>query len=128
MDKAKVILLQRVAEINRRHDWAIVRRSARATTAEDAARTIDDSDDVHALRLSWFGLLEHRKKRSPEYRVTEYGVRFLRGKSGIPEWITVKGGGVVKRAQTAIMIEGVRGVYFDKEYWDEYARTRGGSA
>ncbi len=122
MDHSKVSLLEKIGHINVAGvAWVKVQRDGNLIKEDERAWTIQ-CDDVHALRLSWFGLLETRKPRSGEYRITEKGVSFLAGHSNIPAWIECKRGRVLSQSNEWLGINSVNDVILDKNYWDLYAR------
>lgn len=122
IDAAKVSVLERVAAVNRAGtEWAKVQRDGALTRAEDRLRTIQ-CDDVHALRLSWFGLLQSRGRRTGEYRVTAKGARFLAGVAVVPEWIECLRGALLSASHINKTVSEVRDVKLNAAYWAEYAQ------
>lgn len=121
MDSTKVWLLYAIARLNALGiAWIKVQRDGGLIADADKARTIQ-CDDVHALRLTWFGLLETKEKRSGEYRIISAGMEFLEGKLPVPKTIWCKDGLVVKQTIETVFISEVKNVVLDKSYWDSYA-------
>lgn len=120
IDKAKVDLLDRIAKLNARHPWVKVQRDGRLIPVEERDFSIQ-CDDVHALRLTWFELLERKERRSGLYRVTPQGYRFLQGKWKVPAVIMCRDGVVVEASIEEVSVDDVSGVVLDKHYWDTYA-------
>lgn len=120
MDAAKVKLLQQIAKIQELGlPWVKVQRDGKLIKPGDVA--VIQTDDVHALRLTWFGLLERKERRSGLYRITEAGKLFLIGRHRVPDQILCKNGRVVKQSSVLVPISHIRNVVFDKAYWDGYA-------
>lgn len=119
MDAAKVRLLERVAKLNESYTWVKVQRDGQLISAHEQPWTIQ-CDDVHALRLTWFQLLERKEIRSGLYRVTQEGLRFLQGRYSVPAIISCKEGVVVDESEEQVYINDVRNVVLDKAYWDTY--------
>jgi len=122
MDAAKVGVLQ---ELARKHiagvEWVKCQRDSKLI--RDPDREVQ-CDDVHALRLTWFGLVARKKIRTGLYRVTEAGWLFLHGTGRVPEVITVSRGRVLSRSDKTVCIDQVRGVILDRAYWNAYAMGR----
>ena len=118
MDVSKVRVLRLIAERNRRGvEWVHVHRDG--SLISDPAREIQD--DVHAMRLMWFGLVERKGHRTGLYRVTELGWRYLAGDASVPERIVCQGGNVLEKSPTTTGIRDAIGTVLDKAYWDAYA-------
>lgn len=81
-------------------------------------------DQVHAMRLEWFGLTEHGAPRSGQYRITAEGLRFLRGEWSVPKVIWCRDGVVVKEDVDRVFIGAVRNFVLDKDYWDNYSNEQ----
>jgi hypothetical protein len=109
MCKSKVALLQYIAK---QGDWVKISTGSAKQVAGDAA--------VLALRLQWFGLVEHGEPRSGLYRVTPDGINFLRGIRAVPKVIWCRDGKVVDRDTTMVTIGSVKNVVLDREYWNNY--------
>ena len=109
MCKSKVLLLEHIAK---QGSWVKISTGSRLQLTGDAA--------VLALRLSWFGLIEHGAKRSGLYRVTQNGIDFLRGIYTVPKIIWCRGGKVVEEDPIQISVHSVKNVVLDKQYWDNY--------
>lgn len=120
MDRTKANLLMQVARLNLEHEWVKVQRDGRLIPFEERSWSIQ-CDDVHALRLTWFGLLERKEFRSGLYKVTSAGIAFLRGWISIPAHIYCKDGIVIERSKDLMSVDQVRGIILDKPYWDNYA-------
>jgi hypothetical protein len=124
MDVSKVKLL---TEIGRKNDigivWVKVQRDGTLIKREDQASTIQ-CDDVHAMRLKWFGLLEYRGKRSGEYKINDKGRAFLAGKATVPARIFCKNGRVLEESPEKVRVDDVRNVILDKSHWDNYAELQ----
>jgi len=110
MCKAKVALLQYIAK---QGDWVKISTGSAKQLAGDAA--------VLALRLQWFGLVEHGERRSGLYRATPEGIDFLKGIHAVPKIIWCRSGKVVDRDTTMVTIGSVKNVVLDREYWDNYS-------
>lgn len=124
MDATKVRLLDDIARLNIRGvRWVKVQRNPRLEC--DEGSTIF-TDDVHALRLKWFGLVETLAHRSGEYRPTADGFMFLAGRHHVPKTIWCKDGEVVRESPARVSVDQVKNVVCDKAYWDAYAQSRGG--
>ena len=110
MDRKKVQMLEYIAK---QEGWVTIK----------AGRTpgFNGEDQVFAMRLEWFGLVEHGEKRSGLYKVTEKGVAFLRGRVSVPATIYCKEGRVVETSDEQVFVSDVRHVVLDREYWDNYA-------
>jgi hypothetical protein len=76
----------------------------------------------HADRLSWFGLVNHRGKRTGEYQINVNGFDFLAGKLKVPSVIWCREGEVIEKDERLVGISDVKGIALDKDYWDEYPR------
>lgn len=121
MDKRKVWLLERIARLNASGiEWIKVQRDGNLIPREDRNKTIQ-CDDVHAMRLKWFGLCETKAFRSGEYKATPKGIRFLKGKESVPSKIWCREGEVVEVEEHRVHVHEIRGVIYDKTYWDSYA-------
>lgn len=124
MDRRKVEILDKIARINARgHEWAKVQRDGALIAPEDLDFTIQ-SDDVHALRLKWFGLIQTKALRTGLYRVTQYGVGFLAGRASVPKVILCRDGEVVLRERERVWINQVKDVVLDRAYWADYWRRQ----
>lgn len=120
MDKNKVEVLRDIAKINAKgHEWVKVQRDPRLITRDDWDFTIQ-VDCVHVLRLYWFGLLDRKEHRDGLYKITWLGKQFLCGYASVPEKIYCRDGQVVDQTQKQVSINMVRGVVYDKAYWDSY--------
>jgi len=120
MDAAKVKLLREIARRNAKgFCWIKVQRDGTLISFEERPYTIQ-CDDVHALRLSWFGLVEKKGRRLGEYRVNEAGKAFLEGKKSVPAKIWCRDGKVFEESTDKVYIQDVKNVILDKEYWDSY--------
>ena len=111
MCKSKVALLEAVAK---QGDWVKISTGSKFQLVGDAA--------VLALRLEWFGLLEHGAQRSGLYRATKDGVSFLMGYHLVPKVIWCRDGKVVDSDTTMVSVHSVRKVVLDIEYWNNYPK------
>lgn len=111
MCKSKVLLLDYIA---RQGGFVKISTGNRLQLQGDAA--------VHALRLQWFGLVEHGPNRSGLYRATDDGINFLRGIHMVPKVIWCRGGKVIETDSVKVSIGSIKNVVFDKKYWDNYPR------
>lgn len=124
MDAAKVHLLQQIAILNMQGwVWVKVQRDGNLIKPNELKFTIQ-CDDVHALRLTWFGLLESAGRRSGLYKATDKGFKFLCGKVKVPKVIFCKDGEVRDFDAEMVSITQIRKVKLDKEYWDNYAKRQ----
>lgn len=120
MDRSKVEVLEGIATLNTAGvEWVKVQRDGHLIRPEDRATTIQ-RDDVHALRLVWFGLLRRKAKRTGMYRATLDGLGFLAGECSVPKQIMCRDGNVEMESRGRVFIHQVRGVVFDKAYWASY--------
>lgn len=110
MCRSKVKLLEFIASQD--GEWVKISTGHRQQLVGDAA--------VLALRLQWFGLIEHGGRRSGLYRATPEGIAFLQGTHAVPKTIWCRDSKVVDRDTTMITIGSVRHVVLDKAYWDNY--------
>ncbi len=124
MDRAKVELLEEIARKNMEGiQWVKIQRDGTLIKPEEQHSTIQ-RDDVHALRLKWFGLLEQYGPRTGKYRVSSLGLQFLRGLAQVSAKIWCRRGKVVLESPKKLWIWQVRGVVYDKAYWDQYAAVQ----
>ena len=120
MDRNKVALLEKIAKLNNEgHTWVKVQRDHKLIRKEERGFTIQ-CDDVHALRLTWFGLLERQAIRTGLYRATRTGLLFLQGQATVPSIIYCRDGQVGRTSEKPIYIDAVEHVVFDKPYWNSY--------
>jgi len=120
MDRRKVEVLEAIAKLNSAGIvWVKVQRDGNLIRPEDQETTIQ-TDDVHALRLVWFGLLMSKGKRTGMYRATPAGFDFLGGRHSVPRKIYCRDGKMETSERTLVYVHQVRGVIFDKAYWDSY--------
>lgn len=75
---------------------------------------------LHAMRLLWFGLVDHGERRSGEYRINKAGADFITGNAHVPAVIYCRDGVVVKRSEKLVTVRDARGVVLDEEYWANY--------
>jgi hypothetical protein len=104
-----VALLNYIAQ---QEDWVKISTGSVRQLAGDAA--------VLAIRLQWFGLVEHGERRSGLYRATQDGINFLKGIHAVPQVIWCRDGKVVDRDTTLVTIGSVKNVVLDKAYWSAY--------
>jgi len=120
MDASKVDILERVARMNiAGHEWVKLQRDGHLIHP-DARDWSIQCDDVHGLRLMWFGLMVRKRIKTGLYRVTADGLRFLRGEHRVPKKILCKGGDVIERSDELVDVASVRNVILDRAYWDAY--------
>lgn len=120
MDRSKVEVLEAIALLNTSGtEWVKVQRDGTLIKPEARATTIQ-RDDVHALRLVWFGLLRSKGKRTGMYQTTQEGFSFLAGRRPVPRQIFCKDGKVESQSRGRVFIHQVRGVVFNKAYWESY--------
>lgn len=81
-------------------------------------------DQVHAMRLEWFGLVEHGPRRSGLYRITRAGRCFLQGTLTVPRVIWCRDGVVVRETEDVVGLNDVKDFVLDKDYWDNYGREQ----
>jgi hypothetical protein len=119
MDLAKARLLIQIKLKNDAGvEWVKVQRDGRLIKPSEARGTIQ-CDDVHALRLKWFGLVEVQGFRTGKYRINKNGREFLAGTFMVPARILVKNGSVVWSAPEKILFGNIEG-YLNKEFYDDY--------
>ncbi len=114
MDRQKVRMLSLIGELglDEKDHWVEVK----------AGRFpgFNGDDQVFAMRLQWFYLVEHGPKRSGLYRITDNGILFLKGKLSVPKTIWCRDGRVVDWDDEMVLIHQVKGVHLDKTYWNSY--------
>jgi len=125
MDRSKVGVLEALASLMVQGcPWARVETGRAVIGIREDGEEIPYSTpyraDQHAMRLTWFGLVEHEKARSARYRITERGWDFLHGMAQVPAKILCRQGLVVFQSAERVRIDQVRGVKLDKAYWDAY--------
>ena len=126
MDLGKFRVLEAIAGKHKNGvEWVKVQRDG--GLIRDHAQEVQ-ADDVHALRLTWFGLLARLARRSGMYQVTPAGWKFLAGSVGVPEWIEERGGEICAKSLSTVGVREVKGVVLDRDYWDRYGETAGGVA
>jgi hypothetical protein len=116
MCKKKVAMLEFLAKAN---DWVFV-EAGRGAVVQGQISRAPYRAQAHCSVLVWFGLAEHGERRSGMYRITENGVKFLRGEHQVPKIIWSREGDIVDRDTTMVSIGSVKHVVLDKEYWDNY--------
>ena len=84
-------------------------------------RGFNGDEQVFAMRLGWFGLVEYGERRSGLYKITPDGINFLLGLHRVPKVIWCQDGKVIEKSPDTISIEDVKNVVLDKAYWDNYA-------
>ena len=109
MCKSKVALLEYIAKQN---DWVKISTGSQRQVAGDAA--------VLALRLEWFGLVEHGPTRSGLYKATRNGIAFLKGTHLVPKVIWCRDSKVIEKDSVLVSVRSIKNVVLDKEYWDNY--------
>lgn len=126
MDFAKWVMLRKIVDIaGPGREWVKVQRDG--ALIRDDEHTIQ-GDDVHALRLFWFGLVERMARRSGMYRPTEHGRLFLAGLASVPASILCRGGVVERTSGERVRVGDIKGVVLDKAYWDRYGQSEQESA
>lgn len=125
MDKSKVGVLEALASLLVQGcTWARVETGrdviGELENGEEVCRSTPYRADQHAMRLTWFGLVQHEKARSARYRITERGWDFLHRMGQVPRKILCRQGVVVFESVERVRIDQVRGVTLDKAYWDAY--------
>lgn len=119
MDSRKVEVLSKIARLNLRYEWVKVQQDVSLVKQEEKAFTLT-IDAVHATRLTWFGLLERKERRSGLYKVTEAGILFLKGIGRVPKRIYVRKGVVHDQDPEMLSVHDVKGVILDRVYWNSY--------
>ena len=114
MCRAKVQLLEYIAKQD--GEWVKISTGHTNQLVGDAA--------VLALRLQWFGLVEHGEPRSGLYRATPEGIAFLRGEHAVPKIIWCRDSKVIDHDPAMVTVGGIKNVVLDKEYWDNYAQEQ----
>lgn len=126
--RQSVAVLEAIAKLNQRgHTWVRVDAGREVSAGPDCIRTAYRAG-AHAIYLSWFGLVELEHYRSGNFRVTPKGYDFLTGRASVPAIIYCRGGRVERTDPRSVWISEIDRVYFDKDYWDNYAATLGRSA
>lgn len=108
MCKSKVALLEYIAKQN---NWVRITNVHRVSIGDAA---------VLALRLEWFGLVEHGPLRSGLYRATPKGIAFLKGTHLVPKVIWCRDSKVIEKDSVLVSVNSIKNVVLDKEYWDNY--------
>jgi len=109
MCRSKIALLNYIAQ---QEDWVKISTGSPRQVAGDAA--------VLAIRLEWFGLVEHGPRRSGLYRATLNGINFLKGTHAVPKVIWCRDGRVIDRDTMLVTIGSVKHVVLDNAYWSAY--------
>ena len=123
LDRSKVSVLETFADMFVRGcSWSRVTRGSRTVIGElpegvIVTKATQYLADQHAMRLTWFRLLEHKAARSGRYRLTKAGWDFLHGISGVSTKILCRAGAVVFYSREQISIGGVRGLSLERAYW-----------
>ena len=81
------------------------------------------NDQVAAMILEWYLLVEHGPVRSGLYRITMSGLDFLKGTLEVPTRIFCKDGRVFSWDDTMVTVGSVKDVFLDKAYWDAYCHV-----
>jgi len=110
MCRSKVALLEYIAK---QGGWVKITNVHRVQVGDAA---------VLALRLEWFGLVEHGPLRSGLYKATEKGINFLRGLHQVPRIIWCRDGKVIEQDSILQSVHSVKKVVLDKDYWDNYPK------
>lgn len=122
LDYSKCKVLERIAQVHARDvEWVKVQRDG--NLMKDPLSEVQ-ADDVHALRLTWFGLLERKARRTGLYRLTPLGWKFLSGEGTAPDWITAQDGTVIQISRTLVKAAEIKGLILDRPYWDRYAKGK----
>lgn len=104
--------------------WVKVQRDGNLIHPDDAEWTIQ-ADDVHALRLTWFGLAKRRRRRTGEYQITMNGRRFLAGRHAVPARIWCREGSVIRSDAMTVRVDQIKRIILDRAYWDRYRQIEG---
>ena len=116
MCKNKIAMLDM---LGRAGDWVFV-EAGRGAVIQGRVSRAPYRAQAHCSVLVWFGLAEHGERRSGMYRITDAGVKFLRGEHQVPKVIWSRDGRIVDRDTTQVAIGSVKNLVLDKEYWDNY--------
>lgn len=108
MCRSKIALLNYIAS---QEDWVRITNVHRVSIGDAA---------VLAIRLQWFGLVEHGPRRSGLYRATPDGINFLKGTHAVPKVIWCRDGKVVDRDTTLLTVGSFKNVILDNAYWSAY--------
>lgn len=90
------------------------------TVKAGRSKTFSGDDQVHAMRASWFGLVERGPNRSALYRISENGLAFLRGELLVPQRIYCRKGKVECVTEETISFDFAKNQRYDKDFWDRY--------
>lgn len=71
----------------------------------------------------WYGLAEKDKLQQGVYRITNTGIKFLKGEVSIPEYLLIRFGKVVGTSPDMQYVSDVRNLVLDREYWAAYPYT-----
>ena len=94
--------------------------SARSATIDGEVKRVPYRAQSLCSVLVWFGLVEREGHRSGHYKITDAGLRYLRGEHMVPATIWSRDGEIVETDQQMTSITSVKDVKLDKEYWDNY--------
>ena len=120
MDFSKIKILRSIAKINAAgHEWVKIQQDQALIKEHESQFTIQ-CDAVHALRLKWFGLLDHMEGRTGLFKINKNGVDFLTDKYSVPARIYCREGIVVEYDEHMVFLSDVKNVILDKGYWDNY--------
>lgn len=123
MCRKKCEVLRTLARLNKEgHEWVKAQRDSSIIRANEEDSTIQ-IDDVHALRLTWFGLLRRKACRTGLYQITDKGKAFLKGQAHVPAKIWCKEGRVLRATEETVTVHHVIGTHLDKKYWDDYPNS-----
>lgn len=124
MDAAKCEVLEAMAKLHALgHEWVKVGEGRSLDAGTDRMVTAYRAGQ-HVGRLKWFGLVEHRGRRTGEYQVNRLGYSFLVGVHRVPAVIYCRDGVVEHRSEETISVIDAWGKILDEDYWDSYSREQ----
>lgn len=128
MDRSKVAVLSAIARVQVGNGWVRIRSHHLDGILEVDGQQVLDTKipeaSAHAARLRWFGLFEYRGHRTGEYRITQGGLNFLKGRASVPKTVWCRSGVVVSESSERVVVSQVAGVTYDKDYWDRYSEVQ----
>lgn len=102
--------------------WVKVEEGRELSFGEEGFALVAYRAGQHVARLKWFGLVDHKGRRTAMYRVNRQGFLFLAGKLSVPETIWCRDGAVEDCSTERTFVSEVKGVTLDKAYWDRYSQ------